>query len=385
WLVPGLTVLAAVMLVAGLAIAPTLIAGYGLVAEQAPAGRRTEGMTWLSSAISVGVATGSPIAGHLIDALGARWGYVFAAGCGGAAVLTCLAGLRRLRTRRAGHGGADSANVPPAAPPAASGRVNVSSPDRRAVRSDHESGRVPRRAGSGRARRPSLGGGRPAQDRELRAQGRQTVGRLLEAGLAEFDERGFQTVRVDDIVRRAQTSHGTFYLYFANKEDLFKALLADALDEMATITDAFPVVTRNAAGRAALRAWVRSFCKTYEAHSAVLRVLTQAELVGEDIYGDGLQLLFRLAEAMAQGMTAATGRPARPTEGDGTAAAAAGGTAAEGTGGGSARAELTSLACLLMLERVNYLLSVEVRLPRDEMVDRIAGIMYAAFAMPDVP
>src|SRR5580692_5933806 len=77
-----------------------------------------------------------------------------------------------------------------------------------------------------RPRRASLGGG-PAQDRELRAQGRQTLQNLLEAGLAEFDERGFQAVRVDDIVRRAQISHGTFYLYFSNKEDLFKALLRD--------------------------------------------------------------------------------------------------------------------------------------------------------------
>ena len=59
----------------------------------------------------------------------------------------------------------------------------------------------------------------------MRAQGRQTLRNLLEAGLAEFDERGFQAVRVDDIVRRAQISHGTFYLYFSNKEDLFKALL----------------------------------------------------------------------------------------------------------------------------------------------------------------
>src|SRR5215831_10830956 len=74
------------------------------------------------------------------------------------------------------------------------------------------------RTGGGRPKRPSLGGGRPAQDRELRAQGRQTVRRLLEAGLAEFDERGFQAVRVDDIVRRARTSHGTFYLYFSNKD-----------------------------------------------------------------------------------------------------------------------------------------------------------------------
>jgi AcrR family transcriptional regulator len=224
-------------------------------------------------------------------------------------------------------------------------------------------------AGGGRPKRPSLGGGRPAQDRELRAQGRQTVSRLLEAGLAEFDERGFQAVRVDDIVRRARTSHGTFYLYFANKEDLFKALLRDALHDMAVITDAFPVVTRNAPGRAALRQWVHTFCETYAAHSAVIRSLSQAETVGEEVWGDGLQLLFRLAEAITQGMTAVSGegQPADPA-GDGQVPAE--------------HAELTALACLMMLERVNYLWSVEVRLPRDEMVDRLTAIMFAAFHSP---
>jgi len=187
----------------------------------------------------------------------------------------------------------------------------------------------------------------------LRAQGRQTVHNLLEAGLAEFDEKGFQAVRVDDIVRRAQISHGTFYLYFSNKEDLFKALLRDALHDMAVVTDAFPVVTRNEAGRAALQRWVHQFCDTYAAHAAVIRTLSQAEIVGEDVWGDGLKLLFRLAEAMAQGMTAAIG----PAE----------------------HAELTAVACLMMLERVNYLMSVEVMLPRDEMVERITAIMFASF------
>ena len=84
--------------------------------------------------------------------------------------------------------------------------------------------------------RPSLGGGTPAQDRELRAQGRETVRKLLEAGMIEFEERGFGGVRVDDVVKRAGISHGTFYLYFANKEDLFKALLRDALHDMEIIT-----------------------------------------------------------------------------------------------------------------------------------------------------
>lgn len=112
WLVPGLAVLAVVLLAAGLAISPTLIAGYGLVEQQAPAGRRTEGMTWLSSAISVGVAAGSPAAGHLIDAYGPRAGYVFAAACGAAALLTCLAGAGWLRPGPARAGPADAEPAP---------------------------------------------------------------------------------------------------------------------------------------------------------------------------------------------------------------------------------------------------------------------------------
>jgi AcrR family transcriptional regulator len=220
---------------------------------------------------------------------------------------------------------------------------------------------APARGGSGRGRQPSLRGGTPAQGRALGAQGQQTVRKLLEAGLAEFDERGFQAARVDDVVRRAKTSHGTFYLYFLNKDDLFRALLRDALHDMELITGEFPVVTSDDAGRTALRAWVQRFCDTYAAHAAVIRILSQAEVIGEEVYGDGLQLMFRLAEAITRGMTAA------------------GTSTGDQSSGLAEHAELTALACLMMLERVNYLLSVEVRLPRAEMVDRLTAIIYAAF------
>jgi MFS family permease len=97
WALPGLTVLAVVIFCSGLAISPTFIAGFSLIEQQAPAGRRTEGMAWLTSAISVGVAAGSAVAGQIIDAGGARWGYVFAAVCGAAASAACLLGLSRIR------------------------------------------------------------------------------------------------------------------------------------------------------------------------------------------------------------------------------------------------------------------------------------------------
>jgi AcrR family transcriptional regulator len=218
--------------------------------------------------------------------------------------------------------------------------------------------------GETRRTRPSHGGGTPARERELGRQGRETVRKLLEAAVAEFDERGFQAVRVDDVVRRAKTSHGTFYLYFANKDDLFKTLLRDALHDMEIITGDFPVVTHNEAGREVLRSWVRKFFDTYAAHAIVLRILSTADVVSEEVYGDGLQVFFRIAEAITQGMTAAT---------------AAGRVAPGQPDGVPEHAELTAVACLMMLERVNYLVSVEVGLPKEEMIERLSAIIYAAF------
>src|SRR3954467_9223583 len=90
------------------------------------------------------------------------------------------------------------------------------------------------------AKRPALAavrGGGPAQERELRAQGRKTMRKLLDAGMTVFERRGYHAARVDDIVKLAKTSHGTFYLYFANKEDLFRALLTDAAGELTALSE----------------------------------------------------------------------------------------------------------------------------------------------------
>ena len=97
WTQPSLISLDAGMLVAGLTISPTLIAGYGLIERQAPGARRTEAMTWLSSTIAVGVATGSSICGRIIDTTGPRWSYGFAALVGVIAIAICLLGRGRLR------------------------------------------------------------------------------------------------------------------------------------------------------------------------------------------------------------------------------------------------------------------------------------------------
>jgi AcrR family transcriptional regulator len=48
---------------------------------------------------------------------------------------------------------------------------------------------------------------------------------LLAAALELFVERGFAATRLDDVAARAGVSKGTLYLYFAGKDDLFKAVV----------------------------------------------------------------------------------------------------------------------------------------------------------------
>jgi AcrR family transcriptional regulator len=54
-------------------------------------------------------------------------------------------------------------------------------------------------------------------------------GEILEAALSCFAERGFAATRLEDIAARAGVTKGTLYLYFPNKEELFKALVRGRL------------------------------------------------------------------------------------------------------------------------------------------------------------
>ncbi len=74
--VPNLWVLAINLFVGGFAISPTLVATMSLVETEVPARRLTEGMTWVSTGIAIGIAPGAAVAGHIIDSSGASTAYL---------------------------------------------------------------------------------------------------------------------------------------------------------------------------------------------------------------------------------------------------------------------------------------------------------------------
>jgi AcrR family transcriptional regulator len=50
---------------------------------------------------------------------------------------------------------------------------------------------------------------------------------LISAALELFIEKGYAGTRLEDVAARAGVSKGTLYLYFENKEDLFKAVVRE--------------------------------------------------------------------------------------------------------------------------------------------------------------
>ena len=89
--------LAFVSVLPGLLCAPVLSAASEKVADLVSEERRGEAMGWYGSALTAGVALGSPLAGVFIDVMGPSGGFV---SVGAAGVVLCLVGLALQQRRR---------------------------------------------------------------------------------------------------------------------------------------------------------------------------------------------------------------------------------------------------------------------------------------------
>ena len=116
-----------------------------------------------------------------------------------------------------------------------------------------------------------MSAGPTAAPRAVRGKGEDTVRRILEAGRECFRSYGYAAARIDDIVTIAGTSHGAFYLYFRNKEDLLHRLAVECgaqLRDLAAELEALPRPLREPD----LEAWVKRFVVLYQQDGPVIRV-----------------------------------------------------------------------------------------------------------------
>ncbi len=197
------------------------------------------------------------------------------------------------------------------------------------------------------------GPGKPAEGRELRARGRETMGRLLEAGAEVFGRRGLHAARVDDVVKAARTSHGTFYRYFASKEDLFRALTEDIALRLGELADSLGPLEPGSDGEAELTAWLRGFVEVYGAYGPIIQSWTEAEQ-GDTPEGRlGADVLAQFAARLAERIRA---------------------TGVEGVD-----PQVAGLALVAMIERMTYFAATrQVPASADEVAQVLAAATHRA-------
>jgi AcrR family transcriptional regulator len=208
---------------------------------------------------------------------------------------------------------------------------------------------MPRAAGSpsARARR-----GRAPAARELRARGRNTRRKLLDAGAQVFATKGYHAARVDDIVKGAKASHGTFYLYFKNKEELFAALASEVGEEMRALAESLTPLAPTPESRAELAAWISRLAALYEDRGPVIRAWTEAEIGGREFGRLGTDVLSQFARVLMRRIAEVAPGDLDPT--------------------------IASLALVAMLERMNYYaLTKQVQVEREAMVETLARVVHA--------
>jgi AcrR family transcriptional regulator len=203
--------------------------------------------------------------------------------------------------------------------------------------------------GSRTAKRRASGG---AQGRELRAQGRKTMAKLLDAGMLTFAERGFHAARVDDIVRTARASHGTFYLYFSSKEDLLRALAVQCSEQMEALSTTLGEVGPDRAGWLELRRFLDDFLSTYARYGPVIRAWMEDHVDDRQVNRLGVGAFTAIATALGQRMRAA------------------------GTSGGDAQVA----ALMALLERFAYFrVSRNLGFDDDVLLDTLTSVLHRGF------
>jgi AcrR family transcriptional regulator len=195
---------------------------------------------------------------------------------------------------------------------------------------------------------------RATAGRELRTRGKRTVRKLLDAGIETLATKGFHDTRVDDVVQAADISHGTFYLYFANKDDLFRALLLDVGETMGEHARSLGSLTADAAGREELRRWLAGFVAAYRAHAPVIRAWVEAEIDTHGFGELGAEVLGGYAGILTERIAGAPGiRTADPAS--------------------------AALVVVAMIERATYYRMVgPIRTSDDDLVDTLAAVIHAA-------
>lgn len=145
--------------------------------------------------------------------------------------------------------------------------------------------------------------GLPSKRQELHSRQRQaTERRVLDAAIEVFSEKGYAPTTVNDIVVRSGVSRGAFYLYYQNKNEIFRRLVEEAVKDCYDIA----VPAKELGLRERVRQSTRAHLEQFWRHRGVLRCLFEVSGVEPEL-GDlhnqyRAQFVYRIERHLTHGL-----------------------------------------------------------------------------------
>lgn len=181
---------------------------------------------------------------------------------------------------------------------------------------------------------------------------------LLDAASRLFAKRPFAEVRVDDIVAEAGLAHGTFYLYFPDKDGLLLALAEECRDVMVPLVRNLAQVPRGPGRDDALRSWLDTFLDSFRSRGAVIRVWGERFPPAPELDNLALEIVAELVVHLGHLLDDID----------------------------DSSGEARSVAMLSLLERFpSWALSGHFDIDRCRLHDTTEALIRRGFPMPDVP
>jgi AcrR family transcriptional regulator len=131
----------------------------------------------------------------------------------------------------------------------------------------------------------------------LTERGEATRRKLLDAAAEVFGQVPYQEGSIVKITQAAGVAHGTFYLYFSSKQEIFEEVVADLNRQVRQAMARASARGRNR--REAERLGFRAYFRFTAEHPALYRVIRQAEFVAPG----SLRMHYeRIVEGYVQGL-----------------------------------------------------------------------------------
>ncbi|MCW7940918.1 MFS transporter [Streptomyces hygroscopicus] len=102
-LMPGVVAMVLLTALAGVFLAPCIACAFIIVDRHAPSGTVTEAFSWLVTTFTVGASVGTGLAGPVVQAGGARWGFAVPGAAGAVSLLVLVATGRVLAAPAGGE------------------------------------------------------------------------------------------------------------------------------------------------------------------------------------------------------------------------------------------------------------------------------------------